>query len=132
MRFFFSGELDAQIADDYRPVRRLVESVLNASLSSKEYGGVINEIAIIPIILGPSFSLNRKERCLVRKGEQAADYRLFIDFEEFRCASEKERVVLLVRNVLEAVGDIQRKLKKSFDGQQLRNDILLLFPEVED
>ena len=130
MRFFFSGELDAEIADQYRVIRQEVEAALNDGLGDQDYGGVLNEIGIIPMILGPRFSEGRKERRLVKRDEKTADYRLFIDYKEWTAGSHSDRKRLLLENVLACVEDIDRKLKGGFHGKRLSQDIRRLFPEV--
>ena len=130
MRFFFSGELDAEIADQYRVIRQEVEAALNDGLGDQDYGGVLNEIGIIPMILGPRFSEGRKERRLVKRDEKTADYRLFIDYKKWTAGSHSDRKRLLLENVLACVEDIDRKLKGGFNGKRLSQDILRLFPEV--
>ena len=130
MRFFFSGELDAEIADQYRVIRQEVEAALNDGLGDQDYGGVLNEIGIIPMILGPGFSEGRKERRLVKRDEKTADYRLFIDYKEWTAGSRSDRKRLLLENVLACVEDIDRKLKGGFNGKRLSQDIRRLFPEV--
>jgi len=132
MRFFYSGELDEAIFDDYRPIRQHVERVLNEALALRDYGTALEKIAIIPMILGPRFASNRAERRLLKRKDKVADYRLFIDFEAFLKGGETERIRLLVCNTLEAVQDIDRKLKGAFNGKQLCADILSLFPETRD
>jgi hypothetical protein len=131
VRFFFSGELDSQIANAYRSTREQVETTLNDALTSAEYGAAIEQIGIIPIILSAKFAVGRKERRLVKRAEKVADYRLFIDFDSFANGSEEERKLLLIENLLNAVTDIERKLKSSFNGARLRQDILALFPEAK-
>jgi len=131
VRFFFSGELDSKIADAYRSTRKQVETTLNEALKSVEYGEAIEEIGIIPIILSAKFAEGHKERRLVKRAAKTADYRLFIDFDSFANGSEEERKHLLVENLLNAVADIDRKLKGSFNGIRLRQDILSLFPEAK-
>jgi hypothetical protein len=128
MEFWFSGELDHQVSDAYREIRKEVEATLNRELGSKDYGPALQKLAIIPIIISKTFGL-RKERRLVRREQKSADYRLFIDFEAFVAGDHHKRVQLLVTNVLLAVQDIDRKLKSQFAGAQLRNDIKALFPE---
>ena len=130
MRFFFSGELDVEVVDRYRPVRQKVESRLNSALGTKSYGEAINTIALIPIIVSSQFTEGRKERRLLKRGEKVADYRLFIDHQAFVIAGDQGREQLLVQNLLIAVKDIHRKLKGAFDGQALQEDIRALFPEV--
>lgn len=129
MEFWFSGELDHQIADAYREIRKEVEATLNRELSGKDYGPAIQKLAIIPMILSETFAEGKKERRLVQRVQKSADYRLYIDFEAFLAGGHNERVQLLVTNVLSAVQDIDRKLKGQFAGGQLCNDIKALFPE---
>lgn len=130
MRFFFSGELDVQIHDAYRSTCQEVESRLNSALATSDYGDAILEIGIIPIILSPKFANFRKERRLVKRRDRVADYRLFIDFDAFAHGSEVERRILLVRNVIESIRDIDRKMGSGFDGARLCEDVFRLFPEA--
>jgi hypothetical protein len=130
LRFFFSGEVDAEIADDYRSVRIFVAEALNRELGDADYGEVLKEIAIIPMILGPQFAKGREERRLVKRAERGADYRLFIDLYAWVAGSEPDRRGLLIANVLDCVADIDRKLKGGFDGVQMRQDILRIFPAL--
>ncbi len=130
MRFFFSGELDAEVGDSYRPVRSEVETALNNSLGERNYGDVLDEIGIIPMILGPRFSEGRKERRLIKRADKTADYRLFIDYRAWTVGSQDDRKGLLLKNVLACVEHINQKLKGRFDGERLRQDILRLFPGV--
>jgi hypothetical protein len=131
MRFFFSGELDSEIAEQYRSIRKSIEARLNQSLEGESYGEALEEIAIIPIILGPRFATGHKERRLVKLKEKSADYRLFIDFNNFSQGSTKERERLLLENVLNCIEDIDRKIKAGFDGKRLQNDIKEIFPGLE-
>jgi len=126
MRFFFSGELDSEIADSYRPIRIAMECTLNSALSERSYGDAITEVAIIPMILGPQFCEGRKERRLVKRKEKAADYRLFIDFDAWRSGTPQVQKQLLLENVLVVVDDIGRKMKSDFDSARLRDDIIAL------
>jgi hypothetical protein len=129
MEFWFSGELDHQVSDAYREIRKEVEASLNRELASKDYGPALQRLAIIPIITSKTFH-PRKERRLVQREQKSADYRLFIDFEAFLAGDHHKRVQLLVASVLLAVQDIERKLKSQFAGVQLRNDIKALFPSA--
>jgi hypothetical protein len=132
MRFFFSGEIDADVADEYREVRKAVEKNLNSALSNQSYGSALDSIAIVPILLGPRFSGSQKERRLLQRSKRSADYRLIIDYDAWRAGSRDERDRLLIMNLLEAVDDIARKLKGALDGTRLRLDILKAIQQVPD
>jgi hypothetical protein len=131
MHFFFSGELDHEVSETYRPVRQRIERVLNEALSSENYGNALEKIAIIPMILSPCFAEGRKERRLLQHKEKAADYRLFIDFLSFANGSVQDRERLLLENVINCIEDIGRKLKGKFDSKRLLCDIRELFPEID-
>jgi hypothetical protein len=127
VRFFFSGEIDAEVADEFREVRQAVERALHNALGRESYGNALESIGVIPMILGPRSLDRRKERRLVQRAKKSADYRLIIDYAAWCKGSRDDRVQLLVRNLLEAVDDIDRKLKGALDGKQLRQDILKTF-----
>ena len=55
MHFFFSGELDVQVADAWQAVARSLEHRLNEALESRDYGPALREIALIPMILRPEW-----------------------------------------------------------------------------
>lgn len=134
MKFWFSGEVDHRVSDDYRPVMKRVETRLNALCKDRDYGELITKIAIIPMILGPEHLAGRKERRLWQRKERSADYRTVIDFEAFQRGNAAERDRLLVENTLDAIRDLQRKAGASFLGQLLISDILSefgYFPEDE-
>lgn len=134
MKFWFSGELDHRISDAYRPVRKRIEARLNALCQNRNYGDLITEIAIIPMILGPEFRSGRKERRLWQRQQKSADYRTIIDFAAFQNGDEAERERLLVENTVDAIRDLQRKAGASFLGELLISEILTEFgswPEGE-
>jgi Immunity protein 44 len=132
VRIFFSGEIDADVADEYREVRKAIESNLNSVLGDQSYSSVLDSIAIVPILLGPRFSGSQKERRLLQRSKKSADYRLIIDYDAWRTGSRDERDRLLIRNLLEAVDDINRKFKGAFDGTRLRSDILKAVGQIPE
>jgi hypothetical protein len=124
MKFFFSGELDADVADVYRPIRRSVERALIEGLASRDYGPAVREIAIIPMILRPEYLVHFRERRLLKRREAVADYRTTIEFGRFLEGDERERTRLLTRNLVEAITDLTRKVGKTFEGDRLIADVL--------
>jgi hypothetical protein len=132
VRFFFSGEIDADVAVEYREVRKAIEKNLNNALGNQSYGSVLDSIGIIPILLGPRFSGSQKERRLLQRSKRSADYRLIIDYDAWCAGSRGERDRLLIGNLLEVVDDIDRKLKGAFDGTRLRLDILKALGQLPD
>ncbi len=129
MRFWFSGEVDAEIAEAFRIARTSVERRPNDALAARAYGAGVTEISLIPIILGQKFA-DRPERRLLQRAQRAADYRPHISFEVFRFGDERCREQLLVRNAIQAIDDISRKANRAkidFAGDLLKRDILSVF-----
>jgi hypothetical protein len=129
MKFWYSGEIDASVADAFRKARKKVEATLNNALDSRSYGAGLTKIALIPIILAPGWQ-PRSERRLFQRASSSADYRLNIPYEAFVRGDPTIQKRLLVRNTIQAVDDIARKARRSkveFDGPRLRNDILNTF-----
>lgn len=127
MKFFFSGELDHRIDDAYSPVMKAVEARLNTRCGDRDYGSDIIEIAIIPMILGPEFLKGRPERKLLQRKQCTADYRTIIDYEKFRMGDEAQRQRLLIKNTVEAIYDLKRKVGKHFQADALVSDVLAEF-----
>jgi len=126
MNFFISGELDAEIAEVFRPIRQDVEKLLNENLGSHVYGSALEKISLIPIIVGPMF-MPRPERRLIKHKSKVADYRIVVEYELFLKGSAETRKELLIENLLSAVADISKKLGNNFEGQRLYQDIINLF-----
>ena len=134
MRFFFSGEIDVAIAEEFRAVRISVERTLNAFCDGRDYGPAVSEIGIIPIVLRPEFMLDRKERRLFQRKQHSADYRLVIDYTRFLHGTTREQELLLVRNVIDSIQDLGRKTGDQFRSAELARDIMNLFqvPPADD
>jgi hypothetical protein len=134
MKFSFSGELsDLQkedlIPDKYSKVRHKISDVLNQKLHHKHYGEAIDKIFLAPMILqnDNSFFQQKKERKLIKHKERVADFRLRIDYLKFASSDDTTREKLLLKNVIDAVRIIQKRLKKHFNGEELERDILSLW-----
>lgn len=127
MKFWFSGEVDVEVADSYRHVRNALENRLNALCAGRDYGNAIQKIAIIPMILGPKFQEGRTERRLWKHKEGIADYRMIIDFETFKHGDDASRERLLLENTIHAIRDLERKVGKRFAGGVLIDSILKEF-----
>jgi hypothetical protein len=130
MNFFLSGELDQEVSDAWRAVANNLERRLNSFFQDRDYGAAVKEIGVIPMILRPEIQAGRRERRLFQRKQLSADYRTFIDFEEFKSGDKKLREKLLLRNILEAITDLSRKAGKDFNGEQLISDILDLFGQT--
>jgi hypothetical protein len=130
MEFWISGEIDSEVGEMFRPIQNAIEKALNENFGSNSYGEILGKIALIPIILGPRFQDFQKERRLIKWKEKIADYRLHIDFHAFSKGTERERKAMLLKNLLNAVEDIERKSKGKFEGEKLRQDICRVFHDI--
>lgn len=125
MQFFFSGEIQADVYEDFAMIQHNIE-LLVRTLEVNDYGSEVKEIGIIPILMnqkGESAEYMRKERRLLNKNGEA-DYRLFIDYEKFLVGDYSIKRLLIIKNLLECIRQIGVKVKKGFDAQKLENDIL--------
>jgi hypothetical protein len=129
MDIFISGEIDAKFADDYRKIRKEIETKLE-NLQDKDYGYALKSIGIIPICVDITKEIEEagfyKERKLYKRKEKDADYRLRMDYEKFLNGNDDIKRLLLVKNILDCIRLIGLKIKEGFASKELENDILEL------
>jgi immunity protein 44 of polymorphic toxin system len=124
MELFFSAEVDAQVGDAWNRVAKPLETQLNATIQSRDYGPAVTSIALIPMILRAEWVAGHRERRLWKRAEASADYRLWVPFEAFRDGTDQLRRLLLIQCLLETIQDLQRKAGARFDGGSLSEDVL--------
>ena len=123
MDFFLSGEIDTAAYDAWRAVARPFEKRVKAAVAQRDYGPAIRKFALVPILLRPEFRIDRPERRLWKRREAIADYRTWIDFDEFMAADGHGRERLLVDNLIAAIRDVGRKARRGLNNEQLVRDI---------
>ncbi|MEX0931888.1 MAG: Imm44 family immunity protein [Candidatus Paceibacterota bacterium] len=131
MRFSLSGEIslkDEQY-EKFRVISNEIRTRVNEYLTKRHYGDAVNVLFLAPTIFSfeAYVGLPYKERKIYRKKDKSTDYRLAIDYNEFVNADDKEKERLLIENIIHAIRDLKRKIKKGFDGDKLEADILSLF-----
>jgi len=131
MRFFFSGAVAKEAAENYGPFITELQNMVNISIQGKDYGSALDEIGIIPNILDLETwaGMVYKDRKLFQKKKKEADYRLMIDYNSFVKADKKGKQKLFIENMIKVVRDLGRKIKskEEFDAEKLEKDILELF-----
>ena len=134
MKFFISGEIsDTQrsdlIPEKFTVLSQNISQRLNEELGGKNYGDAINQISVIPIILQDDveFFTRIKERKLIKHLEKTTDFRLRINYQKFNHGDEGTRKKLIIRNIIDSVRIIKRRLKYKFNGEQLEQDILTVW-----
>ncbi|HBW36736.1 Imm44 family immunity protein [Desulfosporosinus sp. BICA1-9] len=129
MDIFMSGEVDKQVGDIYREIRKDIEENLKV-LKDNYYGSEVTIIGIIPIIVKLTLELEAagffKERQQFNAKKKEADFRLRIDLDKFVNSSSQIRKMMVVKNIIESIRLLKRKAKKDFHGEKLENDILNL------
>jgi len=103
MKLWMSGELQADIADAYREVRREIEASVNAKLQDSFPDGPFEEWTVIPIILAeddPMFAEFSKKHVK----SKALEFRLKIDHERFLNGDLRERRVLVLDMLERCIG----------------------------
>lgn len=128
MNFFMSGELSGDSSADMIDLIIGIEKQVK-TLEKNNYGD-INDIAVIPVIVELSGELEAqgffKERKLVKRKTGEADYRLRINYYKFIEADDTTRKLLIIKNIIDSIRDIGRKVK-GFEAQRFEDDILDLF-----
>lgn len=134
MKFTISGEISAlqpnhSIPEKFDKARQKVIDTLNQSLNNNNYGDAINSIFLAPMILQAdnSFFALKKERKLIKHKEKTVDFRLRINYLDFALSNDEKRERLLIKNVVDAVRIIKKRLKNKFNGEDLERDILSLW-----
>ncbi|KAA0786723.1 dihydrolipoamide succinyltransferase [Bacillus wiedmannii] len=130
MRFFLSGELEGDIAEEFINIISEIGSELEG-LNSNNYGSEVEEIAIIPIVakITPEYEDAGffKERKLFKRKSKEADFRLRIDYETFLSADYATRKILIIRNVIRSIRILGERAKSDFNAIKLEQDILQVF-----
>ncbi|MEX3418989.1 dihydrolipoamide succinyltransferase [Bacillus sp. HSTU-bmb18] len=130
MRFFLSGELEGDIAEEFINIISEIGSELEG-LNSNDYGSEVEEIAIIPIVakITPEYEDAGffKERKLFKRKSKEADFRLRIDYETFLSADYATRKILIIRNIIQSIRILGEKAKSDFNAIKLEQDVLQIF-----
>lgn len=117
-----SGEIQSDIADEYRSARKDIESAANAVLGSSDYGDGINKWVLIAIIRDedhPDFDEVRK----YQKKDRRFESRLKISHADFKTADAMVRRKLIVDALLRSVGEMRRLNIRNIDHAKLESDI---------
>ncbi|MGE6619605.1 Imm44 family immunity protein [Bacillus mycoides] len=130
MRFFLSGELEGDIAEEFINIISEISSDLE-KLNSNNYGSEVEEIAIIPIVVNitPEYEDAgfHKERKLFKRKSKEADFRLRIDYETFLLADDSGRKILIIKNIIQSIRILGKRAKSDFNALKLEEDILQVF-----
>ncbi|WP_242307685.1 Imm44 family immunity protein [Bacillus cereus group sp. BfR-BA-01524] len=134
MRFFLSGELEGDIAEEFINIISEISSELE-KLNNNNYGSEVEKISIIPIVvkITPEYEAAGffKERKLFKKKSKVADFRLRIDYETFLLADDSGRKILIIKNIIQSIRILGKRAKSDFNAIKLEQDILQVFDMKE-
>ncbi|SRR5258708_37815372 len=123
MKFWFSGEVQADVADAYRAVRKDVEAALNEALGDRTYGPQLTEWDLIAIIRRsdhPDFG----EMTNYDRSDKSLEFRLKIDHGRFKEADELKRRRMLMECVLRSAREAVRVAPAGTSLEQIERDLL--------
>ncbi|HHL0973840.1 immunity 44 family protein [Bacillus thuringiensis] len=134
MKFFLSGELEGDIAEEFINIISEISSELE-KLNNNNYGSEVEKISIIPIVvkITPEYEAAGffKERKLFKKKSKVADFRLRIDYETFLLADDSGRKILIIKNIIQSIRILGKRAKSDFNAIKLEQDILQVFDMKE-
>ena len=131
MKFFISGEIDESVSKQFQEASSVVQLRLEEFLRERSYGSEVNELNIIPIIVDLPEEMDKqgwhKERKLFKRATHSSDFRLRINYQDFLNGSDKQRICLLIENIITAIDILSTRAKKDFDHANLKKDIFSRF-----
>jgi hypothetical protein len=119
---WISGEIQADIGDDYHLGSNEVEEAINAALSGIDFGKGFNKLSLIPIVLeqdDPDYDEVRR----YHKADKDFEFRLKIQHAAFRAASPTGQRRLIVQSILRAVDEMKKMKIKNVDCEKLEQAI---------
>ena len=118
------------IDDDIYKMCRLLEK----NIDIKKYTSLLDTVGITPIV-APNFEINGANYAEVKYISlpyRMASISLHIDYLEYISVSIEEKKALIIKNILNSLLVIKKRLKNGFDYVQLENDILTLVKSPEE
>ena len=118
------------IDDEIYKMCRLLEK----DIDIKKYTSLLDTVGITPII-APSLEIdcgNYAEVKYISLPCRMASISLHIDYSEYISVSIEEKKALIIKNILNSLLVIKKRLKNGFDYVQIENDILTLVKATQD
>ena len=115
---WISGEIQADVDDDFGPASNEIEAAINSSLASKAFGKGFARLSLIPIIRlidSPDYDEIRK----YHKKDRDFEFRLKIPHAKFKAADPVGQRRLIMENILRAVDEMKKMRVKDVDCEKL-------------
>jgi hypothetical protein len=127
MRFWFSGEIEADVADACR-IDIEIEKTLNAILSDVDYGTGVTKWAFLSIILAASHSAFPEIQRYDPTGKMV-EFRLWIDHQAFKDADAQVRKRMIYTRLLSSLELAVALNIPEFDLGRLKQDMIRIGQE---
>ena len=102
--------------------------LLEKNVDIKKYTSLLDTVGITPII-APSFEIdcaNYAEVKYVSLPYRMASISLHVDYLEYISVNIEEKKALIIKNILNSLLVVKKRLKNGFDYVRIENDILTL------
>lgn len=127
MQLIISGEIDGShpghsMRKKFTESAGRVQSQVNNIITNQNYGSVVSEIFICPIIVKITKEYEaagwHMERKLWKRKSRTMDFRLKIDYESFLSSSDSDRDMLILKNLIDSVRILAIRAKGEFHVDQ--------------
>jgi hypothetical protein len=122
MEFWMSGEIQNDVYNEYRSVRKSLEHQINRCIGNKEYGIGLKEWAYLAIIRKED-SKDYDEVAEYSKKKKEAEFRLKIDHNSFLYGEHEDRVRLISDSILRSLEMMPNIGVVDVDLIELKKDI---------
>lgn len=119
---WISGEIQADVDDDFGPASHEVEAAMNAALLGLDFGKGFNSLNLVPIIrLFDSTDYDEIRK--YHKKRRDFEFRLKIPHASFKTADEVGQRRLVVKNILQAITEMRKMAVRDVDCDKLEHSI---------
>lgn len=122
MRFFLSAEVQNEVGEALRHAENKIRKLIVPKLSS-DYGSDVDLWCQITI-LRPKIPPGWGEVAKFHVKDRIAEFRLIIEYGEFKAAVAEKQVQMLVGSILRSIELFPGLKVKEFDIERFRRDIL--------
>ena len=119
-----SAEVESDVSQAYMELSNRIEASLNNGLLARGYGAGLVEWSFIGIILNDDTSRYYKEINRYNKKDKTCEFRLKIDYKQFKEGDMKKRTKMLCESLLRSLSLLESKNVPNLDLAALRQDFI--------
>ena len=124
MKLWTSGELQADISDAYRSVRKRIETSVNRAIEKRDYGGGLVQWNYLAIILSSDGPKGYNEVKRYNKRNKKCEFRLIIDHAQFKEGDATKKTAMVCESLLQSLSVLESMNIPDFNVSLLREDFL--------